>query len=139
MVNDLPDQYTKENNPVDNCDYNITVLTTNNSWANKASQAVTLPIGILRRVQIDFPNGCNNRININIYHGATQIIPIDTGGGAGTSYHSFNNYLLDFNTFRVITPTTTAFTINGWNDGLANLNWSHAISVTFYVERVTVP
>jgi hypothetical protein len=141
MVNDLPDQYSKENNPVDNYDFNLQVTPVQLSWALRGFSVITLPIGILRRVQIDFPKGCNNRIRVNIYHGVTQIIPIDATGVPGASYHSFNGFMLDFNTFRVITAATTAFTINGWNDSTvaSPINWNHDISVTFYVERVAVP
>jgi len=99
---------------------------------------ISLPIGILRRVMINFPDGCNNRIRVNVLHGSVQIIPIDVGG-LGKTYHAFNDYTFDFDTFLVIYPGATSFTIGGWNDSNTGIDWSHVISFTFFVERVAVP
>ncbi len=138
MVNDLPDQYSAGNNPVDNYDFDLVVQPINDSWANRAINVFALPVGILRRVMLNFPVGCNYRIRSNVYHMADQIVPIDATGVPGASFHAFNGFLLDFPTFRVIDAASIWFAIHGWTDGGVNVYWNHTISATFYVERVEV-
>jgi hypothetical protein len=139
-VIDLPDDYSHSDNLQSSYDFLLTcVPATHNSWANRNFMTKALPLGILRRVQITFPNGCNNRIFCNVYHVATQVFPVDPVGAPGTYYYVYNNYLLDFETFQVQDAASQNYTMNVWTDGGADIDWNHNIRFAFFVEQVVTP
>lgn len=40
---------------------------------------LTLPIGIIRRLTIEFPKGCAGLVGIQVYRGVTQVFPLPAG------------------------------------------------------------
>ncbi len=143
MISDLPDGYSFGNNPLNPYDFHVTVPIAANSWANRIVTPITLPVGILRRILVFFPPGVNTTVRSNIYHGLTQLVPIDpVGAGLGTYYLTGDSYMWDlFNSFVVINAAGVAFTLNSWNTAsLGNIiSSSHIIDYYFLVEQIPVP
>jgi hypothetical protein len=138
MGYDLPDNYVPLSNPVNVYDVSLNVPVAANLWANRVTESRTLPIGILRRVQIAFPLGCLNYVRANIYQAGVQLFPINSTGVDGDHYFSWNDYIYDFDTFQIIDAASTIFDVYGWNDG-TDIYYDHTIRVYFYVEEIDIP
>lgn len=82
---------------------------------------MTLPMGVIKRVAILFPEGCAGLVHVQIYHNEQQVWPTTPGAsflGNGT-YHSFEeSYDLPeaWNAVRVV----------GWND---DDTFSHTVNI----------
>jgi hypothetical protein len=112
-------------------DLPVIVLVANNSTA-KLTTNITLPVGVLRRYRCKFRKGCNNRIYVQLFHGATQILPYVVG-----TYFNENDILIDINPVYCEIPTgAQVFSVVAWNDNdtTALVNCNHTIDSLFDVE-----
>lgn len=105
----------------------VTVLPSN-TVDNPVIEPVHLAAGTLTDVTIIFPPGCARLVRIQIYHGASQILPTT----AETSYAEDANEIhakeyLPFDT------GSNLFSVVGWNTGAS---YRHVVNVYFEVRAV---
>ena len=52
----------------------------NTAQANPYTLQIRLPIGVIKRLWVEFPRGCMGLVGIQIYRAVEQIFPIPAGG-----------------------------------------------------------
>jgi hypothetical protein len=109
----------------------VTVLLANIS-ANKLVTDITLPVGILRRYRCGFRRGCEGHVYVQVFHGATQILPFTPN-----TYFNEDNIIIEVSpVYCEIPPGSQAFSIVAWNDNdtTNQVFYPHTISNFFDVE-----
>ena len=100
--------------------------------ANLANNPVIVPVhlaaGTLTDVNIIFPPGCARLVNIQIYHGVTQILPTTP-----ETYYSEDSKEIHAKEYLRFDTGSNLFYVVGWNVGTS---YQHRVHVYFDVRAV---
>jgi hypothetical protein len=115
-----------------------TVLVANDA-TNKLTTALTLPVGILRKIRTFFPHGGKNHLYLQVYQGAVVPANLFFPGGAavGSGQYIRESGLQNvFDVYREISAASVAFNLLTWNDNDVSVavHFNHTIYVYFDVE-----
>jgi hypothetical protein len=108
----------------------ISVTTTSTKLA-PVTGSVNIPVGIIRKCQLNFSPGVNGSVQCAIYLGSTQIFPSD----ASSQYTLFvSPYPIEDEYPNRV--DSTALTLKGWASGA---RYQHQLILTAYVEGFDQP
>ena len=112
--------------------------------SHSKTSTIDLPIGILRKVSVFFPAGCNSLVRSCIFHTVNQLIPLDSSQRNETYIIGNDHWFEVDNMFELILSSTRRFVIQSWNINNTNVstdktNYAHTLDVYFTVERVSIP
>jgi len=120
--------YSPVRHQIDSFVQKPTVLTTH-VIAAPLVHSFTLPLGIIRHVQIVFPIGCNRNVVMQIFHHGNQWLP---GNLASTFSEMGHSHPIELDVYRDVWEGQTDFEIRAWGNGACYCN--HAIHVYFTCE-----
>jgi hypothetical protein len=128
---DAPDFLTFQNRTITT---DIPVLL-NNTSANKLSTDIPLSSGVINRVRIRFPRGCNDHIHIRIMNGSLQIFPQPILSYL-SDFHS-NDETIDINpAYHLLRINHSTLRVLSWNDNdtTGQVNCNHVITIIFDIQ-----
>lgn len=79
--------------------------------ANPITYNLNLPIGIIRKLTVEFPKGCSGLAGIQVYRGVTQIFPLPAG-----VWLRSDNSILPFAFTHEMTTNPMFLELRGYND-----------------------
>lgn len=113
--------------------YQLNVAVANTS-INKALLPITLPLGIIKRVQIYFPDGCRQHVFATIAHSGAQWLPKNVGGAFVS-----NDKLLDYEVYHEVWSGSQDFVLSAWNDfDTAFGVYIHRLIFTFVIQESAI-
>jgi len=110
--------------------YEGTVLTTN-TVTNPKVVEMKLGAGILKRVVVDFPAGCNKHVKAFIMDRAVQVLPTNPEG-----FYSYEDYKVTADVYIPISTENNTLWLYAWN---VDASWPHTISCLLDVESPDEP
>lgn len=105
----------------------------NTSYNNRLVEPISLTHGIIHRVEIDFPAGCEGSVHLKIRHGLHQLWPTNPQGSFST-----NDYVIAFNDYYPYLRRPYLLTLVAWNLDPKN---QHTLAIRFGVlpQEVLMP
>lgn len=99
----------------------------NTSEEAATTQKMTLPKGIIKRVEVVFPDGCAGLVAVQIFRGRSQVWPYNPGEAFRA-----NNDVIGFDEYILLTDKPFTFTAKVWNE---DQYYSHTPVIRFLVEE----
>ena len=110
--------------------YQFTVEPTHTA-SSPLEESIKLGSGILKRVQIFFPSGCNQLVRCSIWNNGEQILPTNSDG-----YYSLDCSSVDASVHHNLDQNTNQLWFVGWNVGT---DFNHSLSVMIDVQGPNEP
>ena len=94
-------------------------------------QSIKLGSGILKRVQIFFPSGCNQKVMCSIWNNGEQIVPTNPDG-----FYSLDGSIADAMMYHNLDQKTNQLWFVGWSTGT---DYDHTLSIMLDVQGPDEP
>jgi len=94
----------------------------NTAKTSPASVEFTLTPGLLEKVWVHFPDGCNQLVNVVVLHGERQIIPKDENESIAG-----NDFTYEITQALRILPGHEKFVAKGWSPGTS---YDHGVLIS---------
>jgi len=110
--------------------YNFRIVTPlNTSYANRLKTTLRLAKGTISQVSIFFPKTCDGMLRLQIFHGANQVYPFNTG-----EFFNPENETIPFNDDYELSEPPFELVAHTWN---LDSNFSHSVHIRLNVTPIS--
>ncbi len=91
-------------------------------------QEVTLTVGAVRKVEVQFPSGCAGLVHARIWRQGVQVWPSNPGGEFAS-----DGYIISFDEKYLLEDEPLGFTLEVWNE---DITYEHQVRIRFLLDTL---
>lgn len=95
---------------------------------NAIRQDVTLTVGVVRKVEVQFPTGCAGLVHARIHRQGVQVWPSNPGGEFAS-----DGYIISFDEKYILDDEPLGFTLEVWNE---DQTYEHQVRIRMLLDTL---